>query len=379
MNSVLFISLMNTNSWGGSEVQWLSLAECCLENNKSVTCLVYDWEDKKNILKKLINLGAKIIYIPNTGRKKKNIFERLRFEWVTRFEQRIFINKFNFSEYDYVVVNQGGFMDVTNHPWKNIYLKFNKYCLIFHNYTIDYQFKKNKAFILTKWMQYADKNFVASIKIKSFLEQQLNSTFTNFQSFINPITIVKSTNVTPFHNLDMGSYKLIMLAQLDIFRKAQDNLIQAFALPQWKERNVIIELYGGGEHFDLLEKMIFKNDLTSKVFLKGITNNVSEVLDSAHLVLQITHRDAMPISVVEAMSKSRAVIVSDVGDMPLWVNEGENGWIAPDASVQSITDVLEKAWEKRNDWEQMGVNAFYTFLKKYPTSVDEEFYQIISQ
>ena len=57
----------------------------------------------------------------------------------------------------------------------------------------------------------------------------------------------------------MGSYKLIMLAQLDIFRKAQDNLIQAFALPQWKERNVIIELYGGGEHFDLLEKMILKN------------------------------------------------------------------------------------------------------------------------
>ena len=115
------------------------------------------------------------------------------------------------------------------------------------------------------------------------------------------------------------------------------------------------------------------------MFLKGITNNVSEVLDSAHLVLQITHRDAMPISVVEAMSKSRAVVVSDVGDMPLWVNEGENGWIAPDASVQSIADVLEKAWEKRNDWEQMGVNAFYTFLKKYPTSVDEEFYQIISQ
>ena len=66
----------------------------------------------------MINLDAKIIYIPNTGRKKKNIFERLRFEWVTRFEQRIFINKFNFSEYDYVVVNQGGFMDVTNHPGK---------------------------------------------------------------------------------------------------------------------------------------------------------------------------------------------------------------------------------------------------------------------
>ena len=76
------------------------------------------------------------------------------------------------------------------------------------------------------------------------------------------------------------------------------------------------------------------------------------------MVLQITHMDAMPISVIEAMSKSRAVVVSNVGDMPLWVKDFETGWVAENATVNAISNVLEIAWQNKEQWERMGKNAF---------------------
>ncbi len=377
MSSILFVSLMNSDPWGGSEVQWFAFAKYCCSINKKVTCLMYDWDDKKKILEPLKELGAQIIYIPNKGRKKENIFQRLRFEWFTRFQQREFIDKFDFSFYDFVVVNQGGFMEVANSPWKNIYKRLHSYCLTFHNYTENFVFRKYKSKLLIEWISGAKNTFGASHQIKNVLEQQLNFTINNFNTLINPITIKISEGYSSYPPLFNGNYKFLMLAQLDVSRKAQDNLIEVFNSEIWRDRNVIIEFYGKGNDLNYLQNSINKKGLDKQIFLKGNTDNVSKVLDEAHLVLQITHRDAMPISVVEAMSKSRAVVVSNVGDMPIWVKENYNGWIASDASVNSIALVLEKAWQYRNNWEEMGKNAFKTFTEKYPKNVDEYFYKMI--
>ncbi|MCX6210163.1 MAG: glycosyltransferase [Bacteroidetes bacterium] len=377
MESFLFISLMNSDPWGGSEEQWFALAKYCCSINKKVTCLMYDWQDKKNKLKPLAELGANIIYIPNKGRKKENLFQRLRFEWITRLEQKQFIKQFDFRKYDYVLVNQGGFMEVTSSPWKNVYNKFKKYSLTFHNYDKNFVFKPSKAKLLIEWMQNAHLNIGDAFRIGGILENQLQTKIVNWTAVVNPITIERSKTYTSYPELIDGKYKIIMLAQLDITRKAQDNLIRALTNTEWKNRNIVVELYGDGSDVDLLQNLIIQNKLENIVVLKGNTKEVAKALESAHLVLQITHRDAMPISVVEAMSKSRAVIVSDIGDMPLWVEDGVNGWVSPDASIESIKNVLEKAWQRKDTWEKMGKNSFDIFEKKFPVSVEAYFYNKI--
>ena len=379
MQSILFISLMNSDPWGGSEVQWFSLAKYCLEKKISVSCLLYDWKEKKKYLEDLEKEGATIFFIPNKGRAKKDFLERLRFEWITRLQQKIFIKKFNFSTYDFVVVNQGGFMEVTNNPWKHVYTKLKSYCLTYHNYTLNFTFKPEKAKLLKAWIKNAHINIGDAERIKEVLEKQLEIEISNFKAIVNPLTIEKANVFTNYPSLQNGNFKIIMLAQLDVSRKAQDNLIKVFALPQWQNRNAILEIYGDGEHYQLLKSLIYQNNLSEKVFLKGNTKEVAKVIESSHLVLQITHRDAMPISVVEAMSKSRAVVVSDVGDMPLWIRNDFNGWVSPSASELDIANVLEIAWSKKENWEQMGKNAFDTFTSKYPISVAEEFFTLISK
>lgn len=379
MNSILFISLMNSDPWGGSEVQWYATANYALEKGDKVTCMVYDWESKKERMELLKNKGATVIYIPNYGRRKKNLYQRLRFEWVTRLQQKHFIDTFNFSHFNFAVVNQGGFTEVIVNPWKRVFQKLPPYVLTFHNYNLNYEFKPHKAAILISWMKNAKYLICDAARIIHVLEPKLGQKFNKVLPLVNPLSIQKSTSYTSYPLLENGNYKIIMLAQLDVNRKAQDNLIKVFASDIWKQRNCVLEIYGGGEHFNLLQQLIADCGAHNKIFLKGNTNNVSEVLNSAHLVLQITHRDAMPISVIEAMSKSRAVVVSDVGDMPVWIKDFETGWVTEDASVQSIEKGLEIAWQNKEQWEQMGKNAYDYFKENFPASVEEIFYNTLTK
>lgn len=377
MANLLFISLMNSAAWGGSEEIWLQTAKYALHHNNKVTCLVYDWEEKKKKLNVLLSIGATVIYIPNKGRKKKHFFEKLYYEWITKLRQYFFITQFSFNKYDTVVVNQGGFTDVTSGAWKYVYKKLPHYVLTFHNYDTHYSFKEKKRINLISWIEKAHTSFFASQTMIGVLQHQLNKTFNNAQVFLNPLTIATATTITPYPTLENNNWVMVMLAQLDVNRKAQDNLITALSNNYWHNKNFIVKLYGSGKDKSFLQALISQHGLDEKVILMGHTNNVEEVLNNAHLVLQITHKDAMPISVVEAMSKSRPVIVSNVGDMPLWIQNNETGWVAKDASVDNIEKILEIAWSNKDKWEQMGKNAFEFFSNKFSTSAEKFFYNKI--
>jgi glycosyltransferase involved in cell wall biosynthesis len=368
---------MNNDPWGGSEVQWFELAKHLILKGEKVTCLMYKWEEKDLRLNELRQLGVSIIDIPNYGRKKENLIQRLAFEWITRIQQKFFIENFNFSIYDYAFVNQGGFMEVTNSPWKHLYKRLKKYCLTFHNYTPNYVFKNKKKGLLKCWINNAHINVAAAYRIKDVLQNQLNIKFNNFYALENPLTMKRKKTYTNFPDLVNGNFKMIMLAQLDVSRKAQDNLIRVFINEKWRRRNLIVELFGSGNDFALLNKLIIDNNLDKQIFLKGNTSNVEIELSNAHLYLQITHRDALPLSIIEAMNVSRAIVVSNIGDMPLWVSNGKSGFIANDATVEEIDLVLELAWQKRNDWEKMGQNSFDIFNTKFPENVSLEFEKLI--
>ena len=59
--------------------------------------------------------------------------------------------------------------------------------------------------------------------------------------------------------------------------------------------------------------------------------------------------------------------------MPLWINEGVNGWIAKKVSIEEIDRVLEKAWQQRNKLEEMGRESYKIFKQKYPEHPVEYF------
>ena len=371
MKSILFLSLMNGASWGGSEEIWYKVALYASQKGWNVGCAAYDWEEKQEKFNTLRKSGCIIYPIPNKGRKKRNLIERLRYK-LTKIQQRKYCKTLPFNQYDIVIVNLGGF-EVYSKQWRFFYKNLKKYALVYHNYDEQKELRGYKAIALKEWISRAHNNLFVAGRIKIVLEKQLQISIHKACIIINPITFLPPTVITPFPPLHKGSYIFVVMAALDTSRKAQDNLIEALSFPKWKERDWMLYLFGEGGDEHKLQILIDRTQTGDKIFLKGHTEDVKAALQNAHLVLQMTHRDAMPISVVEGMAMSRPIVASNIGDMPIWVEQNVNGWISKNASPEEIDKTLEMAWDKREQWEEMGKASFNIFKEKYPDSPEEYF------
>jgi glycosyltransferase involved in cell wall biosynthesis len=377
MKSVLFISLMNGGAWGGSEELWFQTALYAARNGYTVGCAFYEWPQKQERINQLRNAGCALYLFSNKGRQKRNLLERLQYK-ITKRKVRYFANHLPLSAYDLTVINLG-YLEIIDHYWKGFYKHVRNYALLFHVHDEADTIKEKRKDLLRKWVKGAKHNLFASMRTKQFLERELAITIPNAGTLINPISFQAPNELTPYPPLQNGNYVFVMLATLDTRRKAQDNLITALSAPKWKERNWQLHLYGGGLDEQKLQAQVAKAGMGEKIRLKGHTSDVRGALVDAHLLLQVTHIDAMPLAVMEALAMAKPMAVSNVGDMPLWVEEGVNGWISENASIEQIDAILEKAWQARDRWEEMGKASFQLFKERFPSIPEAHFLKQLSR
>ena len=364
MASVLFLSLMNSAAWGGSEEIWYHTALRLAKSNYSVGVCCFSWPGKEDKIQILENAGCKIFLLP--GRMHSRGLLR-------KFQISIKLRAIPFNHYEKIIVNQGGWKDIVHGPYKTLNKILPSYTLLFHNYDETDHLSKGKKNLFHNWINKAEKNIGDAGRIFTGIKKSTDIEVPRQEVLFNPITFSQAVNVTPFSSSPESKLIFAMLAELDVKRKAQDLLLKTLATDKWQERNYELHFYGKGKDHAYLENLIKEKQLSTKVFLKGFTKNVQDVLTNSHIILQITHFDAMPIAVTEALAVARSVIVSNVGDMPLWVKNDVNGWVATEATQNEIDSVLEKAWRCRSRLEEMGRNSFKIFKEKYPADPIEFF------
>lgn len=369
--SYFFISLMNGAAWGGSEELWYRTALYLAQKKITVACAVYEWKEKEERLMTLEQLGCKVYRLPNKKNLAGGMLQKLFYKQKVKHQLKKLIRSLPVNDYETVIVNQGGF-EVYTTPWKDFYTKLPRYVLLFHNYNEQQLFSASQKKIMKAWINRAATSLFAAQKAKEVLQKQLNFPIQKAAVFINPISFPVPDESAPYPPLKNGNYVFSVFAALDIHRKAQDKLITVLSAKKWQERNWKLHLFGEGRDKVLLQQLVIQNDLQDKVELKGHTADVSLHMRESHLVLQATNIDAMPLSVMEAMAVGRPLIGSDVGDMPLWVKENENGWLCK-ADINSLERCLETAWQNKNRWEAMGKMSFALFQKKFPQNVEADF------
>lgn len=369
----LFISTLNGDPWGGSEPFWFKLAMALAQQGHKVVVAWLHWPQRQPYNEALEATGCRVLNLPNykfTGNFLQKIYCKIG---AARMLKKEIAN----GQYHHTIISQGGFEDVTHSPFDAIRPLLGKYSLVYHNYNTGMRLSANRSKKMRLWATGAALNLGDSQCIFDAMPTVGGFGVPNSMVQFNPIGFAVPAEPAEWSALQNGNWVLTMLAQLDCRRKAQDVLVVTLAQPKWKERNWILWLYGAGADKPLLEKLIAENGLHQRVLLKGHTTDVQGVLAQSHAVLQITHIDAMPIAVSEAMSMARPCFVSRVGDMPLWITEGYNGYIADAATVEQIDALLEKAWTDKDNWQQLGKNAFATFAQKYPNPYEAYYIDVI--
>ena len=366
--------------WGGSEEFWYSMALWMSQQGYDVTCCFYDWPAGKSEKKKALTAsGCKLHLLPNP-KTAKHYFYKLLMKAAVDKKLRQVVKQ----DCDLVCISQGGLLDVTYQPYNHILPLLKKFVLVYHNYNELQILSLTRKRSFYKWASDASQNMVAAEKMLPVIKKISGFDLPNPHVLINPITIAVREKPAAWPLLNKtNSYTWICMGQLDIERKAQDFLIKTLAAEKWQQRNWQLFIFGEGPDKELLTDLITQLSLSHKIFLKGHTNNVEDALSNAHLVLQVSHLDAMPLTITEAMNMARPCVVSDVGDMPLWIQDGKQGYVVPVVTETAIDKVLERAWTDKDKWHEMGIAAFKMFRQKYPqpyeSHYEKHFHDLMSQ
>ncbi|HET7897171.1 MAG TPA: hypothetical protein VFL47_05865, partial [Flavisolibacter sp.] len=244
MRSVLFISLMNGVAWGGSEELWFQTALYAARQGYKVGCAFYDWPQKKERIEQLRNAGCEVYLFSNKGREKRTILQRITYKF-TRLNVKRFAQSLPIAQYDMTVINLG-YLEIVSHHWKRFYTFLNRYALLFHVHNENENIKESRKDLAKRWIAGASQTLFASARTKEFFEKQLDITLPNAKTLINPLSFEAPQHCQPYPPLHNGNLLFVMLATLDVKRKAQDNLIRVLSTDQWKERPWQLFLYGSG-------------------------------------------------------------------------------------------------------------------------------------
>lgn len=207
----------------------------------------------------------------------------------------------------------------------------------------------------------AKKTYFVSEHNKKLTEQQFACHFPNAEVICNPIK-VKRTRI-PMPSMDEG-IRLACLGRYFLLDKGQDILIRVMARSKWKSRNIKVSFFGSG---------IDKTGLTELAQFVGATNvefmdyasDIESIWSNHHALVLPSRYEGTPLVLLEAMACGRIGIVSNAGGNGEFIEDGYSGFIG-EANEQSFDGALERAWENRNSWAQMGGNALSTIQAKAP-------------
>lgn len=217
----------------------------------------------------------------------------------------------------------------------------------------------------------AEKVIVLSEEWKDFFIQN------NISSFEKIMVVHNGVEIPTKKEKDYSNKNVMFLGRLDE-KKGIYDLIKAIPLILEKCPDAEFYFAGDGE-MQKSQEMVKTLSLNDCVHFEGwITKNEKEALfGKCSVFILPTYFEAMPMSVLEAMSYGLATITTEVGGIPQIVQKGENGVFVTPGDIEGIAEVATKILLDEKAKRFIGENAIRKIEKDFSVdSVLESVYEI---
>jgi glycosyltransferase involved in cell wall biosynthesis len=147
--------------------------------------------------------------------------------------------------------------------------------------------------------------------------------------------------------------KILFLGRVSPIKNL-DILIDAIGLA--KNENIHLDIVGPAEepYLTRLQGKIYSKGLSEKISFLGPIYGLNEKIrkiDEAKLFILPSIREAMPQSLIEAMSREKIVIASsNLGTRDL-ISHGKNGFLFQQGNVSALADLIDKSLNIKNKKE----------------------------
>lgn len=179
----------------------------------------------------------------------------------------------------------------------------------------------------------------------------------------NPVNL-SSMEPVPWPARAEAQARLACVARLELAYKGQDVLLEALATDEWRARAWSLSFFGAGPDEKHIRRLIQHYGLEKHVHMRGQVSDVRGIWAQADLLVLPSREEGTPLALVEAMVCGRGAVVTDVGGCTEWVREGESGFVASGPTVPELRSALQRAWNHRERWAEVGSAARATALKQ---------------
>ena len=203
---------------------------------------------------------------------------------------------------------------------------------------------------------------VVNYRLKDWAEKELNCKkiiyLPNFTTFDNAIV-----NETILNGID--GKRIVCLANL---RDQKNHFFLLEIADKLKKSHAdwTVHLIGKDfqdEYSNKIRKLILDNKLEKNVFIYGSKNDVQNILKQSDIAILTSKSEGLPVSLIEYGLSKKAVVTTNVGEIPLIIKDNFNGFIVKADDANSFYEQLLKLIGNSNLRIQMGEALYQTIIE----------------
>lgn len=148
-------------------------------------------------------------------------------------------------------------------------------------------------------------------------------------------------------------------------QKGHAVLLEALAEVWKRGLDFTLAVAGDGSLRGALEAKAKALGIEKKVHFLGMLEDVGPLLAAADGVVLPSLWEGLPLTLLEAMARSRPVIATAVGGVPEVVEDGVHGMLVPERNAGALADALELLHRKPEQALELGQNAALRVREDY--------------
>ena len=352
---MVFIS--GNRTWGGSEQLWSAAAAVLASDGHRVTVFKSGVDESEPRMRQLRAVGCRVhdlARFPLMPRRLFTVVRALSSNAAYGHETlRLLIGLAMSRRPDLVVVSQGG-----NHDGFFLAEACRRLRLPF----VVVSQKASELYWPEDWQQKiiaavyrtARASFFVSEHNRRLTEEQIGFPLPRAEVVRNPFLVPWEPR-TDWPD-DEHECRMACVGRLHPKEKGQDLLLRVLARRRWRDRPLSITIFGDGLQRGSLERMARNLGLTSVTFA-GFVRDVPAIWTHHHGLILPSRCEGMPLALIEAMLSGRVPIVTDVGGNGEVVDDGVSGYLAAAPSEDALDHAMDRAWNARQRWREMGAAA----------------------
>lgn len=347
MKKILFIPTNSWAAWGGSEFLWAQMATIFHENNYETGIYIKKWLSMPSELESLTKMipTRSQPYVINDWHKGL-----LRLTG-TEYPARAFRGLKNIRP-DFAIISQG--VNLDGLIWMEACRDLGIPYVTISQSVQDFHWPEQDVVLhLREGYAGARANYFVSKANKLQTEKQIGHDVPRAEVIFNPFN-VDYHEAPEYPEGDI--MQLACVARYDFYSKGQDILLETLSQRKWRERPLMVNFYGKGPNEFIMKELIRRWDLTGITSLKGHIPP-AEIWKTNHALILPSRYEGLPLALVEALISARTAIVTNVSGNGEVIRDGETGFLARACTCEMLDEAMEKAWQVRDQWKQIGVAA----------------------